>query len=149
MFQTNLNYFAEVATLKHHCVLHFRGAYERWYYDDNDGLCKAMNYTGCKGNANRFMSQGECDNSCKHQSKLVQAKTICSLPKIHGHCRDNVAKWYFDSQTKKCQPFYYSGCGGNANLFDSWDICEEACPNAFPPEVEISAKVQKKPNIAN
>jgi len=51
------------------------------------------------------------------------------------------AKWYFDKRAKTCLPFYYLGCGGNDNLFDSWDECEEACPNAFPPEIEVAAKV--------
>lgn len=121
-----------------------RGHYERWYYDSNDGLCKMMNYTGCKGNANRFMTKEECDNTCKHESKIVRAKIVCSLPKQRGHCRETVAKWYFDNFQKTCLPFYYSGCGGNENNFDSWEECEQACPNTFPPEINLSAKVRNK-----
>ncbi len=100
-----------------------------------------MNYTGCHGNANRFMDQESCENACSHQSKLVRAKTVCTLPKSHGHCRDQEAKWYFDNIKKTCQPFYYTGCGGNDNRFDSWDDCEAACPNAYPPEIDVKAKV--------
>ena len=106
-----------------------------------------MNYTGCMGNANRFMTKSECDNSCKHDSKLVRAKNICSLLKHNGlECKENggnmVAKWYFDRTSKQCQPFYYTGCGGNDNKFDSWEECEQNCPNTFPPEIEILHKVK-------
>jgi len=124
-----------------------RGTYERWYYDGNDGFCKAMNYTGCMGNANRFMTESECDNSCKHESKLVRAKIVCSLPRMLGQeCLGDrngfkIAKWYFDRVEKVCKPFYYRGCGGNDNKFDSWEECEEKCPNTFPPEVDLLNKV--------
>ena len=95
----------------------------------------------------RFMTELECENSCKHDSKIVRAKIVCSLPKHNGlECIGNqngqkVAKWYFDRSLKICKPFYYKGCGGNENRFDSWDECEEKCPNTFPPEVELLNKV--------
>ena len=139
-----------------HISICYRGEYQRWYYDSNDGLCYSMNYTGCKGNANRFMSQEECKNACLHESKLVRSRIVCSKPKMRGlPCASETmsdgevmqppqAKWYFDKRAKTCLPFYYLGCGGNDNLFDSWDECEEACPNAFPPEIEVAAKVISK-----
>jgi len=79
------------------------------------------------------------------ESKLVRAKIVCTLPKDNGlECIGNqtrIAKWYFDRNQKICRPFYYSGCGGNENKFDSWDECEEKCPNTFPPQVELLNKV--------
>ena len=53
------------------------------------------------------------------------------------------AKWYFDTKAKGCRPFVYTGCEGNENLFDSAQECERACPNAFPPEIEVIAKVRQ------
>ena len=101
-----------------------------------------MNYTGCNGNGNRFMTEDACENTCRHQSKLTKAKVVCAMPKSAGHCRDLEAKWYFDSQAKTCKPFYYTGCGGNDNRFDSWDECEKTCPNAYPPEIDVQTKVK-------
>ena len=125
----------------------FRGTYERWYYHSKDGICKQMNYTGCHGNANRFLTQEECENSCKHEAKLIFAQTKCTQSKMEGRGSKLLAKWYFNSREKTCQPFYYFGEGGNENKFDSWDECEAACPNAYPPELivvyEVSTQTQK------
>ena len=106
-----------------------------------------MNYTGCQGNANRFLTQEECENSCKHEAKLIFAQTKCTLTKLKGHGSELLAKWYFNAREKTCQPFYYFGKGGNENKFDSWDECEAACPNAYPPELivvyEVSTQTKK------
>ncbi|RXG56217.1 Papilin [Armadillidium vulgare] len=36
----------------------------RWYFDYTETRCMPFNYTGCDGNANRFMSRGECEATC-------------------------------------------------------------------------------------
>ena len=118
-----------------------RGTYERWYYHNKDGICKLMNYTGCQGNANRFLTKEECENSCKHEAKLIFAQTKCTLPYMKGYGSKLQAKWYFNARNKTCQPFYYFGEGGNENKFDSWDECEAACPNAYPPELIVIYEV--------
>lgn len=38
-------------------------------------------------------------------------------------------RFYFDLRTKKCQPFYYKGCGGNENRFDTKANCMMMCSN--------------------
>ena len=128
----------------------FRGSYDRWYFDKHDGLCKNMNYTGCLGNKNRFMTKEACDNSCKHEAVRVQSQITCSLPKVVGQCLANedgpkaFAKWYFDRTNKVCQPFYFSGCGGNENNFGTREECETTCPNTFPPEIQVGSQVISK-----
>ena len=38
---------------------------------------------------------------------------------------------YFDNFEKRCRPFYYGGCEGNLNRFDSRDECQKSCPAQF------------------
>ena len=38
---------------------------------------------------------------------------------------------YFDNSEKRCMPFYYGGCEGNDNRFDTNEDCQRSCPSAF------------------
>nr|XP_027204924.1 papilin-like [Dermatophagoides pteronyssinus] len=54
-------------------------------------------------------------------------ESVCALPQAHGNCRDNIIQWYFDINTRRCERFYYSGCGGNDNRFNDQIQCEQKC----------------------
>jgi len=41
-----------------------KGYMEVFHYDSTDNKCKMFVYGGCRGNANRFMSQTDCEKSC-------------------------------------------------------------------------------------
>ena len=56
---------------------------------------------------------------------------MCLLPRAPGPCQDKIPKWYFDNFEKRCQPFYYGGCEGNGNKFDSQEECQQSCPSEF------------------
>ena len=43
-------------------------------------------------------------------------------------CRGKSPKYYFDKMSQTCQLFFYGGCGGNENRFDSLDKCNHQCP---------------------
>lgn len=53
---------------------------------------------------------------------------ICMLPRAEGTCTEKQSQWYFDQSENRCMPFYYTGCGGNKNNFESRDVCESDCP---------------------
>lgn len=38
---------------------------------------------------------------------------------------------YFDNSEKRCMPFYYGGCEGNGNRFDTLEDCQKSCPSEF------------------
>ncbi|XGW26465.1 hypothetical protein V3C99_007235 [Haemonchus contortus] len=60
---------------------------------------------------------------------LVIAQKECLISKDSGYVCDEEAgqRFYFDMRMKRCQPFYYKGCGGNGNAFMTRDECLKKC----------------------
>ncbi|XP_020800317.1 protease inhibitor-like [Drosophila serrata] len=52
---------------------------------------------------------------------------LCRQPAERGNCPFAYKAWYFNSDTKKCESFMYSRCGGNWNRFNSKIMCIENC----------------------
>ncbi|XP_044888095.1 collagen alpha-3(VI) chain isoform X2 [Mauremys mutica] len=61
------------------------------------------------------------------EKRLLPVADICRLQKEAGTCRDFTLKWYYDSGTKSCARFWYGGCGGNENKFNTQKECEKVC----------------------
>ncbi|XP_020842911.2 collagen alpha-4(VI) chain-like [Phascolarctos cinereus] len=51
----------------------------------------------------------------------------CSMAKDAGMCRDYVLKWYYHRDQRTCQKFWFGGCGGNQNRFETRQDCESRC----------------------
>ncbi|XP_064925238.1 collagen alpha-3(VI) chain isoform X9 [Columba livia] len=111
-----------------------------WFFDYKHKICSQGWYGGCGGNANRFEAEAECISKCLKPSaaeksmqqppleeRLSSVMDICWLPKDEGTCRTFVLKWYYDPKTKSCARFWYGGCGGNENRFDTQKECDKVC----------------------
>uniref|UniRef100_A0A3Q4H3B2 Collagen, type XXVIII, alpha 2a n=1 Tax=Neolamprologus brichardi TaxID=32507 RepID=A0A3Q4H3B2_NEOBR len=51
----------------------------------------------------------------------------CDLSLDQGTCRDYIIRWYYDKQANACAQFWYGGCGGNGNRYETEDECKKTC----------------------
>ncbi|XP_019769290.2 papilin isoform X1 [Dendroctonus ponderosae] len=103
-----------------------RGQYRRYFFDKTSGQCQPFSYGGCRGNTNNFASLEACNQRCATPGKK---RDYCTIPKAEGNCTAREAKWYYGANEERCLPFYYTGCNGNKNTFDTKDACLADCPN--------------------
>lgn len=91
----------------------------KWYYSKRTEKCEVFSYGGCGGNENKFDSKALCEGRC--------LKDKCSMPKHEGPCGRELPRWFYNSDTGRCEKFLYGGCSGNLNRFVSKTECEEGC----------------------
>ncbi|CAG9532069.1 unnamed protein product [Cercopithifilaria johnstoni] len=103
-----------------------RGFTIKWYYDRYAHRCREFYYGGCEGNENHFDSFEECSQACKYEP-LDDSSKRCALPHDPGTCDNNFERWHFDMRKRQCVCSWWSGCGGNSNMFYSYAHCMSIC----------------------
>jgi hypothetical protein len=120
-----------------------------WYFNQLDKQCDRFYYGGCDGNQNRFESKEICEMSCKMSEEEKGA--FLKLPKqcvqsidYGSNCIASVQKWYFDTETKVCYPFEYTGCGPeNANRFNNFEECNQLCIESLTKYLDLNITKEK------
>ncbi|KAG6465809.1 hypothetical protein O3G_MSEX015407, partial [Manduca sexta] len=108
------------------------GNFGRWGFNSETRRCEQFIWGGCEGNTNRFSSEIACIQRCDPPGK---PKPQCMENQDVGNCTEKQPAWFFSQTEDRCVPFYYTGCGGNDNRFDSEQGCAQACPSAYVPDL--------------
>lgn len=106
-----------------------RAGHQGYRFDAFKQRC--LPYIYCEHNANHFPTEEECQKQC---GKFAQDS--CLLPKHAGrNCSKStrMQNFWFNTETKACEPFDYEGCGGNGNNFlyesECWKTCGKHVEN--------------------
>jgi hypothetical protein len=63
-----------------------------------------------------------------HRHSDIGAMTACDLPMVIGSGRDSLPRFYYDTMTRQCRQFTYTGMRGNRNNFLTQQECAQQCP---------------------
>lgn len=58
---------------------------------------------------------------------------VCSQPKEEGPCDQWTLQFYYNADAKRCENFYYGGCGGTGNRFETETECQAICISRYDP----------------
>ncbi|GIY77807.1 kunitz-type U19-barytoxin-Tl1a [Caerostris extrusa] len=94
----------------------------KFHYDQNTESCHQFVYGGCGGNGNNYDSERECLQHCKGAEEVN-----CNADADAGPCRAFMRRYFFNKSEGVCQEFFYGGCQGNTNNFETMAECTNAC----------------------
>ena len=110
-----------------------RAVMMKFGYDQVTKNCVEYLYGGCSGSDNMFDSYEECAVSCPPAIAAdpddgnVTIPVFCLQPESPGPCDENIMRFAYSQEERKCVSFTYGGCGGNSNNFLTHDMCSMKC----------------------
>ncbi|KAK6742680.1 hypothetical protein RB195_010126 [Necator americanus] len=65
--------------------------------------------------------------SSTHRVCCASSQFICTQPKRVGECTSSIRRYWYSTTSRQCEMFYYTGCQGNDNNFNSLILCQQTC----------------------
>ncbi|XP_050925886.1 LOW QUALITY PROTEIN: tissue factor pathway inhibitor a [Lates calcarifer] len=66
-------------------------------------------------------------NDTNQDARELKPKEVCFSPIDRGTCHGVEKRFAYNPETRRCQMFHYSGCGGNRNNFPDRKKCFKKC----------------------
>ncbi|XP_062841374.1 collagen, type XXVIII, alpha 1a [Trichomycterus rosablanca] len=99
--------------------------------DETDDHRKTPGFDGAQNEVHDDLAAGSSNSRYDPEvgSTRVQSGSAaaCTQRFDQGPCRNYEVKWYYDPDANACAQFWYGGCQGNSNRFDSQQSCRDAC----------------------
>ncbi|KAL8614574.1 hypothetical protein ACOMHN_066716 [Nucella lapillus] len=98
--------------------------------------CEQSYYGCCPGSdvAASGPNHAGCQSSSASSSATLDFDpAVCAEGEDRGTCTDYSVKWYYDLKESRCKRFWFGGCGGNGNVFDSEEKCKLGCLDVTGP----------------
>ncbi|XP_039629616.1 BPTI/Kunitz domain-containing protein [Polypterus senegalus] len=99
------------------------------YYDKARDNCQPLSYRGSGGNLNRFSNDKMCMRNCSSKAHVLYPETdaVCKMKNDKGFCQGFYYVFHYDWSKRTCDGFFYTGCGGNGNRFETKEMCNRTC----------------------
>ncbi|KRX86570.1 Uncharacterized protein T4E_8402 [Trichinella pseudospiralis] len=151
----------------------------RFFFNQTSRQCETFAYSGRKGNQNNFNpcsegmplinrrsntavfcnsnEDGACPENYWCHLGATAAMTLCCpgdsdpclLPQSRGNGNSVLSRWYYNTDTKMCLSFTYTGSGGNQNNFETIEACRSRCPEfqnpctTGPPHINLNGHITR------
>ncbi|XP_037086586.1 papilin-like [Pollicipes pollicipes] len=100
----------------------------RYFFDSALGRCVSFTFTGCVPTENNFLNLADCQQMCQaEEMPQLSDREVCALERAPGFCLGRLLRFFYDAEERRCRPFMYTGCDGNANSFLTFRDCSTAC----------------------
>ncbi|XP_019480272.1 PREDICTED: tissue factor pathway inhibitor 2 [Hipposideros armiger] len=96
---------------------------EAYFFNLSSMACEKFMSGRCHHSGNQFPDEATCRGFCTPKKR----PSYCYSPKDEGLCSAHVTRYHFNPRHKACEPFAYTGCGGNDNNFVSMKDCNRVC----------------------
>ncbi|KAM9331100.1 amblin-like [Gastrophryne carolinensis] len=101
----------------------------RWTYDRSQDLCRIFQTQEPGSGPNVFQTEMECLSQCseRYGQLYPPEAAVCDLKQDPGLCMALIPMWYYNKTLQACNTFFYGGCQGNGNRFESKEECLSRC----------------------